>query len=50
MAEGGGSESRGELDLGFTVAMVTVSAPQTSIDGCCQLCVWSGAWGARGVF
>ena len=39
---GGGwvSESRGELDLGLVVAMVTVSAPQISMDGCCYcVCV-----------
>lgn len=45
------SESRGELDLGLVVAMVTVSAPQISMGGCCYcVCVWSGTWGARGVF
>lgn len=42
VAEGGGwvSESRGELDLGLVVAMVTVSAPQISMGGCCYcVCV-----------
>ena len=34
------SESRGELDLGLVVAMVTVSAPQISMGGCCYcVCV-----------
>lgn len=41
------SRARVELGLGFVVAMVTFSAPQTSVDGCryCVCVQWSrGCW------